>query len=72
MSKQERKMLDDLADREGVKAAHMVRMLVRAAHKAISKDKPRRAESSATRGDGVWPLRERRVSKTKLDMREPD
>ena len=37
LSKQERQMLDDLANREGVKAAVMVRMLVRAGHKAIEK-----------------------------------
>jgi uncharacterized protein (DUF1778 family) len=35
LSRQERQMLDDLANREGVKSAVMVRMLVRAAHKTI-------------------------------------
>lgn len=30
-------MLDDLANREGVKAAVMIRMLVRAAHKAMKR-----------------------------------
>ena len=35
LSKQERKMLDDLANREGIKAAAVVRMLVRAAHKTM-------------------------------------
>ena len=37
LSKQERQWLDTLANRDGVKAADIVRKLVRDAHKAIEK-----------------------------------
>jgi len=37
MTKQERQMLDDLANRDGIKGADVVRRLIREAHRAINK-----------------------------------
>jgi len=39
LTKQERRMLDELANRDGVLAAAVVRRLVREAHKAIKRER---------------------------------